>query len=171
MQVTETLAEGLKRELKVVIPASELASRLDAYLEDLKGKVNIKGFRPGKVPAGHLKRLYGRQATAEILNEMLTESTRKAVEERNEKPALQPEIDLPEGEAERILNGEADLAFTMSYDLLPEFEVIDFKTIEIERPIVEIDESEVDEQIQQIAENNKPFETKDGPPPMATVSS
>mgnify|MGYP002036358454 CR=1 FL=1 len=75
MQVTETLAEGLKRELKVVIPASELASRLDAYLEDLKGKVNIKGFRPGKVPAGHLKRLYGRQATAEILNEMLTEST------------------------------------------------------------------------------------------------
>ncbi|MAB00972.1 MAG: trigger factor [Stappia sp.] len=162
MQVTETLAEGLKRELKVVIPASELASRLDAYLEDLKGKVNIKGFRPGKVPAGHLKRLYGRQATAEILNEMLTESTRKAVEERNEKPALQPEIDLPEGEAERILNGEADLAFTMSYDLLPEFEVIDFKTVEIERPVVEIDESEVDEQIQQIAENNKPFETKDG---------
>jgi trigger factor len=163
MQVTETLAEGLKRELKVVIPASELASRLDTYLEDLKDKVKIKGFRPGKVPMAHMKRMYGRQATAEILNEMLNETTRKAVEERNEKPALQPEIDLPEGDAEAILNGSADIAFTMSYDILPEFEIIDFKAIEIERPVVEIDDAEVDEQIAQIAANNKPFTAKEGP--------
>lgn len=162
MQVTETLAEGLKRELKVVIPASELASRLDTYLDDLKDKVKIKGFRPGKVPAAHLKRLYGRQATAEILNDLLTETTRKAVEERNEKPALQPEIDLPEGDAEAILSGSADISFKMSYDILPEFELIDFKTVEIERPVVEISDAEIDEQIARIAENNKPFETKDG---------
>ncbi|SOC23845.1 trigger factor [Stappia indica] len=162
MQVTETLAEGLKRELKVVIPASELASRLDTYLDDLKDKVKIKGFRPGKVPAAHLKRLYGRQATAEILNELLNETTRKAVEERNEKPALQPEIDLPDGDAEAILSGSADISFKMSYDILPEFELIDFKTVEIERPVVEISDAEIDEQIAQIADNNKPFETKDG---------
>lgn len=162
MQVTETLAEGLKRELKVVIPASELASRLETYLDDLKDKVKIKGFRPGKVPAAHLKRLYGRQATAEILNDLLTETTRKAVEERNEKPALQPEIDLPEGDAEAILSGSADISFKMSYDILPEFELIDFKTVEIERPVVEIADAEIDEQIARIAENNKPFETKDG---------
>lgn len=162
MQVTETLAEGLKRELKVVIPASELASRLDTYLDDLKDKVKIKGFRPGKVPAAHLKRLYGRQATAEILNELLNETTRKAVEERNEKPALQPEIDLPDGDAEAILSGSADISFKMSYDILPEFELIDFKTVEIERPVVEISDAEIDEQIAQIADSNKPFETKDG---------
>lgn len=162
MQVTETLAEGLKRELKVVIPASELASRLDTYLDDLKDKVKIKGFRPGKVPAAHLKRLYGRQATAEILNELLNETTRKAVEERNEKPALQPEIDLPDGDAEAILSGSADISFKMSYDILPEFELIDFKSVEIERPVVEISDAEIDEQIAQIADNNKPFETKDG---------
>ncbi|WP_249690266.1 trigger factor [Stappia sp. WLB 29] len=162
MQVTETLAEGLKRELKVVIPASELASRLDTYLDDLKDKVKIKGFRPGKVPAAHLKRLYGRQATAEILNELLNETTRKAVEERNEKPALQSEIDLPDGDAEAILSGSADISFKLSYDILPEFELIDFKTVEIERPVVEISDAEIDEQIAQIADNNKPFETKDG---------
>lgn len=162
MQVTETLAEGLKRELKVVIPASELASRLETYLDDLKDKVKIKGFRPGKVPAAHLKRLYGRQATAEILNELLNETTRKAVEERNEKPALQPEIDLPDGDAEAILSGSADISFKMSYDILPEFELIDFKTVEIERPVVEIADAEIDEQIARIAESNKPFETKDG---------
>lgn len=162
MQVTETLAEGLKRELKVVIPASDLASRLDTYLEDLKGKVQIRGFRPGKVPMAHMKRMYGRQATAEILNEMITETTRSVVEERNEKPALQPEIDLPEGDAEAILEGSADIAYTMSYDILPEFEIIDFKTVQIERPVVEISDEEVDEQIAQIAENNKPFAEKDG---------
>ncbi|NRG18664.1 trigger factor [Rhizobiales bacterium] len=162
MQVTETLAEGLKRELKVVIPASDLSSRLDSYLDDLKGKVRINGFRPGKVPKAHLKRLYGRQAMAELLSNLIQESTQKAIEEREEKPALQPEIDLPEEEAEAILEGNADLAFKMSYDLMPEFELIDLSTLELERPIVEISDEEVEEQAMRIAEANRPYETKDG---------
>lgn len=162
MQVTETLAEGLKRELKVVIPASDLASRLDTYLNDLKGKVRINGFRPGKVPSGHLKRLYGRQAMAELLSNLIQETTQKAIDDRNEKPALQPDIDLPEEDAEAILEGKADLAFKMSYDLLPEFELIDFTALEIERPVVEIADEEVDEQIRRIAESNRPFTAKEG---------
>lgn len=162
MQVTETLADGLKRELKVVIPASDLASRLDSYLEDLKGKVKIKGFRPGKVPTAHLKRMYGRQAMAELVNNLIQETTQKAIDERNEKPALQPDIDLPDENAEAILDGKADLAFKMSYDLLPEFELIDFSTLELERPVVEIPEEEIDEQIKRIAESNRPFTTKEG---------
>lgn len=162
MQVTETLAEGLKRELKVVIPASDLSSRLDSYLDDLKGKVRINGFRPGKVPKAHLKRLYGRQAMAELLSNLIQESTQKAIEEREEKPALQPEIDLPEEEAEAILEGNADLAFKMSYDLMPEFELIDVSTLEIERPIVEISDEEVEEQAMRIADANRPYEAKEG---------
>ncbi len=162
MQVTETLAEGLKRELKVVIPATELANRLDSYLDDMKDKVRINGFRPGKVPMGHLKRLYGRQAMAELLSNMIGESSQKAVADRNERPALQPEIDLSDDEAEAILAGDADLAFKMNYDVLPDIEIVDFKGIEIERPVVEISEEEVDEQVAQIAESNKPFEPKDG---------
>ncbi|MBA5776490.1 trigger factor [Stappia sp. F7233] len=162
MQVTETLAEGLKRELKVVIPASDLASRLDSYIEDLKGKVQIKGFRPGKVPTAHLKRMYGRQAMAELVNNLIQETTQKAIDDRNEKPALQPDIDLPDDDAEAILDGKADLAFKMSYDLLPEFELIDFSSVELERPVVEIPEEEIDEQIRRIAESNRPFTTKEG---------
>ncbi len=162
MQVTETVAEGLKRELKVVVPASELATRLDAYLEDLKGKVRIKGFRPGKVPTAHLKRLYGRQAMAELLSNMISETSQKAISDRDEKPALQPDIDLPEEEAEAILAGDADLSYRLSYDLLPSFELVDFSTISIERPVVEIPDSEIDEQIARIAESNRPFTPKDG---------
>ena len=160
MQVTETLSEGLKRELKVVIPATELAAKLDTYLDELKSKVRINGFRPGKVPAAHLKRMYGRQAMAEILSNTIQETSQKAIEERNERPALQPEIDLPDNEAEAILEGNADLAFKMSYDLLPQFDIIDFSGIEIERPVVEISEEGVMEQVSSIAESNRPFESK-----------
>ncbi|AXS40825.1 trigger factor [Breoghania sp. L-A4] len=160
MQVTETLSEGLKRELKIVIPASDIAGKVDAYLEDMKSKAQIKGFRPGKVPISHLKRMYGRQATAEILDNMLNESTQKAVEDRSERPALQPEIDLPEGDAKKVMEEGADLAFTMTYEVLPEFEIIDFSDIEIERPIIEISEEGVMEQVEQIAAQSRPFEAK-----------
>lgn len=162
MQVTETLSEGLKRELKIDIPAGDLAEKLDAYMNDMKTKANIKGFRPGKVPMSHLKRLYGRQAMAEILSNAIQESTQKAVEDRSERPALNPEIDLPEEEAEKIVAGDADLSFKMTYDILPEFELVDFSTFEIERPVVEIEDSEVDERIAELAKNNVPYETKEG---------
>jgi len=162
MQVTETLAEGLKRELKIEIPAGDLASKLDAYMDDMKSKAQIKGFRPGKVPVAHLKKMYGRQAMAEILSNTIQETTQKAIEDRKERPALNPDIDLPEEDAEKILAGDADLSFKMSYDILPDFEVVDFSGIEIERPVVEVAEAEVDERINDIAQNSKPFDTKEG---------
>ncbi|WP_068316264.1 trigger factor [Polycladidibacter hongkongensis] len=161
MQVTETLAEGLKRELKVVVPAADLASRLDAYLLDMKDKVKINGFRPGKVPVAHIKKLYGRQAMAELISNLINETTGKTLEERKEKPAQQPEIDLPDADAEAVLAGDKDLSFAISYETLPEFELIDFASVELERPIVEISEEEVDEQVKQIAESNRPFEARD----------
>lgn len=162
MQVTETLAEGLKRELKIDIPAGDLAAKLDAYMEDLKSKAQIKGFRPGKVPVAHLKKMYGRQAMAEILSNTIQETSQQAIEDRSERPALTPNIDLPDEEAEKILAGDADLSFTMSYDLLPDFEIMDFSKISIERPVVDVADEEVDTQIAEIAKNNVPFEEKKG---------
>lgn len=160
MQVTETLSEGLKRELKIVIPATELASKLDSYLDELKDKVRINGFRPGKVPAAHMKRMYGRQAMAEIVSTTIQESSLKAIEDRSERPALQPDIDLADDQAEAIIEGTADLAFKVIYDLLPTFDIVDFSTIELEREIVEISEAGVMEQVEAIAANNRPFVSK-----------
>ena len=162
MQVTETLSEGLKRELKIDIPAGDLATKLEDYMADLKSKANIKGFRPGKVPVAHLKKMYGRQAMAEILSNTIQETTQQAVEERSERPALTPEIDLPEEEAEKIMAGDADMSFKMPSDVLPEFEIVDFAGFEIERPVVEIADEEVDTQVADIAKNNTPFDTRDG---------
>ncbi|WP_029063388.1 trigger factor [Labrenzia sp. DG1229] len=162
MQVTETLSEGLKRELKIDIPAGDLATKLEDYMADLKSKANIKGFRPGKVPVGHLKKMYGRQAMAEILSNTIQETTQNVVEERSERPALTPEIDLPEEDAEKIMAGDADLSFKMTYDVLPVFEIVDFAGFDIERPVVEIADEEVETQVADIAKNNTPFDTKDG---------
>lgn len=164
MQVTETNTDGLKREFKVVVPADELGERLVERLNSLKDEVRIRGFRPGKVPINHLRKLYGRSAMAEIVQAMLGEVARKTLDERGERAATPPDYDLPEGdgETESILTGGADLAYTMSYEILPEVVLGDFKKIEVERPVVDVDEADVETQLQQLAESGRSFDAKTG---------
>ncbi|PLW77455.1 trigger factor [Cohaesibacter celericrescens] len=164
MQVTETLSEGLKRELKVVVPASDLESRLVAKIDEIKGQININGFRPGKVPAAHVRKVHGKALMGEIVQELIGETTRTTLEERAEKSAMQPQYKLTEDEAEanKIMDGKADLEFDIIYEVLPAIEVADVSGIEIERPVVEVEDSEVDERLSQIAESSRPFEAKDG---------
>ena len=100
MQINETLSDGLKRGLTVTIPASELGSRLSERLDQLKDRVRIKGFRPGKVPVSHLRRVYGKAAMAEIVQSLLGETTQQAISERGERAAMQPKVAMTEDEAE-----------------------------------------------------------------------
>jgi trigger factor len=159
MQVNETLSEGLKRALTVIIPASELDTRLADRLADLKNKVRIKGFRPGKVPVNHLRRVYGKSAMAEVVESVVGESTRKALSERNERAAMQPKVAMTEDEAEatQILEGRADLTFTLEYEVLPEYELGDFKGLKIERPVVRVSDEEVEERLKQVSESARPY--------------
>lgn len=161
MQVNETLNEGLARELEVTIPVTTLNEKLDTYLNDMKTKVRINGFRPGKVPISHLKRVYGKQAMAEIVNETMSDTIRTTLEGREEKPAMQPDIDLDDAVAEKSLSGEADLTFKLNYEILPTFEIGDFSVIKLERPVAEVADEEVDSQIQTIADGNRPFEARE----------
>mgnify|MGYP000424454523 CR=1 FL=1 len=121
MQVTETLNEGLKRKLAVVIPAKDLNERLDARLDELKGKATLKGFRPGKVPVSHLKKVYGRSAMSEVMTDAINSTVQKTLEERSERAAVQPKVDLTEDQAEinRVLEGQADLVLLDAPPLLP----------------------------------------------------
>ncbi|SON56031.1 Trigger factor [Hartmannibacter diazotrophicus] len=160
MQVTEKVSDGLKRQLEIVVPASELADKLDTYLNDLKGRVQLKGFRPGKVPLGHVKKLYGKSAMAEIVNTTIGETTSEALKERGEKSAIQPAIDLADEEAEKVLDGGVDLAFSMSYEIIPEFEVASIEGITIERPIADVSDEEVEEQLKKIAEGSVTYEPR-----------
>jgi trigger factor len=164
MQVTETLSEGLKREFKVVVPAEELDSRLVAKLEELKGTANIKGFRPGKVPVQHLRRLVGRQTMSEIVNDILREQTNAILAERGERAALQPSYDLTEDEkeAEKVLDAKADLEFSMRYEVLPKVELGDFKSIKIERPVVDVPDEEIEANLLRLAQANATYSEKKG---------
>ena len=163
MQVTETLNEGLKRELKVVVGAEELASQLAAKLNEIKDQVRVRGFRPGKVPAAHLKRLYGRSLMAEVVQKTVDESSQKIVAERDEKPAYQPQVVLPESqeEVEKIIEGQGDLTFTMSFEVVPPFEVGDFTTIELEKEVATVDDANVDEALSTMSQHYREFEPRE----------
>jgi len=160
MQVTETANSGLKRELKVVINADELDGKLEARLVDLKDKVQIKGFRPGKVPVNHLRKIYGRSVMAEVLQEAVNESSRNALDERNERPAFEPEIALTEDkeEIDQIMDGKADLAYTMSFEILPEFELEDFSKFKFEKMVADVSEEEHQRGIDQVLANQTDYE-------------
>jgi len=160
MQVTETEANGLKRELQIVIPATELGQRLDTYLEDLKGRARIKGFRPGKVPVTYLRQIYGKSAMAEIVNTVIGESTKKALEDRSEKSVTEPKVDLSDSEAEKVLAGGSDLTFSATYEVMPAFELSPLEGIAIERPVASADDAEVQEQLERLAEQQRAYEPR-----------
>lgn len=163
MEATELLNEGLKRQYRVVVPAAELEKRLDAKLAEMAKTVRLPGFRPGKVPVKHLKRLYGRQVMAEILDEAVREGVQRVLSDNNLKAAHQPDVALEEGGNEKvddILAGKADLTFTMTFEITPEVEVKDFSGIELTRYKVKVPDEDVDEAIARIAEHFKDYEDK-----------
>ncbi len=164
MQVTETVNDGLLRELTITIPQQDMESQLVGRLEDLKGQVRLNGFRQGKVPVSHLRKIYGKQAMAEIVNEIINKRTGEVLVERGEKAAQQPSVTMTEdeGEAEQILAGKRDFEFKVSYEVLPEFEVPALDKLEVERPIAEVSDDEVDEQALAIAETARPYSEKSG---------
>jgi trigger factor len=164
MQVTETLNSGLKREIKVTVPAGDMEAKLMERLNDAKGKVRINGFRPGKVPIPHLRKVYGKSFMAEVVNEILSNSTRHIIADRGEKAAMQPEVTMTEDEkeAEKILAGGTDFEFQLSYEIIPTIEIKDFTGISVKRQVFDVPDSEIDEQVKRVAESSRSYETKAG---------
>ena len=164
MQVTETLNKGLERELTIVVPKDDLAGKLAERLEDMKGKVKINGFRQGKVPLSHIRKLYGRQLMAEIVNDIVSKRSGEVLKERNEKAAQQPEISMTEDEkaAEEILAGNQDFEFKLAYEVMPEITVPDLSKLKVERPVAEASDKEVEEQVERIAESARTYSEKKG---------
>src|SRR6202161_2132723 len=160
MQVTETSADGLKREYRVVVPASDLAAKVDEKLDDLKGRVQLRGFRPGKVPVAHLKRIYGKAAMAEVIEAAVREANSKIVTDNGYKLATEPKVVPDEGAVEGVIEGKSDLAYKVEIEILPPIPHADFKTIKLERLTAEVTDPEIDEALQRIADANRPFVAK-----------
>ncbi len=161
MQVTEISAQGLRREYKVVLPAADLASRLEGELVGMKDKVKINGFRPGKVPMAHLKRLYGRSLMGEVVQNAVNEANRKIVEDNKLRLALEPKIDLSsdQAEVERAMEAQGDLSFTVAVETIPTFETGTFDDITLERQVAEVSDEDVAAAVNRLADQNRVFET------------
>ncbi len=162
MDVTETLSDGLKREFQVQVPAADLEARMTERLGELKDRVQLRGFRPGKVPVAHLKKIYGKAVMAETVEAVIRELNAKIVSDRGLKLAMEPKVTIPneETEVEKIIGGQSDLAYTLALEVLPKIELADFKGIKLERQVAEVTDAQINEALEKIAEQNRPFAAK-----------
>ncbi|MCA1410146.1 trigger factor [Bradyrhizobium sp. NBAIM20] len=162
MQVTETLSEGLKHEFKISVPASDLDAKAGAKLVDLKDKVRINGFRPGKVPVSHLKKVYGRSVMAETIDQTIRDTNTQLFSERGFRLATEPKITMPseQAEVEELLSGKTDLTYTVAIEVVPAIALADFKSFQVEKPVADVTDADVDEAIKRIADSNRTYAAK-----------
>ncbi len=169
MQVTEIEAQGidaqgagangLKRQFQVLLAAQELEERLTTELSGMKDKVQLKGFRPGKVPVAHLRKVYGRSVMAEVVQNAVNEANRKIVSDNGLKLAMEPKVEFPTDQAEvdKALDAKADLAFKVALEVMPTFELADLSDVSLTKLVAKPSDAEVDEALARMAGQNRPF--------------
>src|SRR5918998_4263685 len=135
LQIVEKSGEGLSRVYGVTVPAQDLTSKLEAKIKEITPQLRLKGFRPGKVPPAHVKRMYGKELMKEIVQDALNESSQKALDQNKVRPAGQPELDLDESTIEKVIAGQADLSYEVKVDVMPDFEPVDVSTLSLTRPV------------------------------------
>jgi trigger factor len=162
MQVTETLSEGLKREFQVLLAANELEDRLTNELSGMKDKVQLKGFRPGKVPVAHLRKVYGRSVMADVLQNAVNEANQKIITDNNLKLALEPQVEFPSDKSvvDKALDAKSDLAFKVALEVLPSFELADLSDVSLTKYVATPSDAEVDEALERMAGQSRPFSDK-----------
>ncbi len=151
MKVTVENKKGLNKDLKVFIDKETMNSYMDEKYEEIKGTVNLKGFRPGKVPKEILKRQFGKAIFSEVLDKVLKETSTKALEEKKIKPAGQPKLDL------KTYGEDKDLEYVLSITELPKVEIKSLENIKFDEYTVKIENGETDKRINEIAKNQPNF--------------
>jgi trigger factor len=156
MQITETVSEGLHREFKVHIGRADLEARLTGRIEEMKPRVHLKGFRPGKAPVSFLKKSFGKSMMGEIVDEAVNESSKRALEDNGLKPAFPPRVQLG-SDIEEVAQGKSDLEFTLAVDLMPDFEPAEISGLQVEKLVSEVTDKEVDDAVYRLAEQSRGY--------------
>ena len=161
MQIVEKSVEGLSRVYGVTVPSALLAEKVEARIAEITPTLNLKGFRPGKVPTAHVRKMFGRSLMSEVVEQTITETTQKVLADNNLRPAGEPDL-RPEGDIQQVVEGKADLAYEIALEVIPEFEPADFSGIALKRPVYEPTDKEVDEAVAELAESSKTYEPRKG---------
>jgi trigger factor len=160
MQVTEKAFEGLSRSYGVLVPASELGALLDARIAEIAPTLNLKGFRPGKAPTAHIRRMYGKAIMGELVEKTLNETSQQLLDERRLRVASRPEL-KPASDMDAVIAGKEDLAYDLDVEVMPEFEPTDVSALTLTRPVYEPSEDEVDEALAELVTQNRTYEARE----------
>ena len=158
MEAVES-ADGLSRTFKVSVPKADIQKRLDDRIEEIRPQMNLKGFRPGKVPASHVRKMFGKSIMGEVVEALVKETSQKTIEEADLRMAGQPEMQM-DSNMDEVIAGDSDLSYQMHVDIMPEFEPVDVTTLTITRPVAEITDAELDERLGTIAEANLKYNNR-----------
>ena len=154
MKIAETVNEGLKRAYTLTIPAKDIEARVDAEVTKVAPQIRMPGFRPGKVPANLVKKMHGPQLMQDALNTAIQEGVQKVIGDNALRPAMQPSVELADG-----YEPGKDAKVTVALEILPQVPTPSIDKLKLERLTVEPDQKVIDEQLQQLAGNNKRFES------------
>jgi trigger factor len=161
MEVVEKTHEGLSRSYAVRVPASDLGAALDARIAEILPTLNLKGFRPGKVPAAHVRRMYGKALMGEVVEKTLNETSQKVLSDNQLRIAAQPDL-KPVSDMDQVIAGREDLAYDLDVEVMPEFEPANVEEIDLERLVYEPEDSEVDEAMERLVAESRTFEPRTG---------
>jgi len=159
MQIKELKAEGLSHTYSVTVPKEDLSAKLDAKIKEMQPQVSLKGFRPGKVPVTHIKKMFGQSIMKDVVEEMVNESSQKAINDNNIRPAGQPKIDL-RANGEEVTKGTADLEYQMTVESIPEFEPVEPESLKFTRLKYEAKDADIDERLAELGKGQKTYKKK-----------
>ncbi|GLQ19298.1 trigger factor [Algimonas porphyrae] len=159
MDIKELEADGLTKKYQVTVTKEALEEKLDAKIKEMQPQVSLKGFRPGKVPASHIRKMFGQSIMKDVVEEVLNETSQQAINDNKLRPAGQPQIDL-RANGEDVTNGKADLEYNMTVESIPEFEAVDPATLKFTRLVTELDDAIVDERLAELAKGQKTYKKK-----------
>ena len=159
MNVKELKSEGLSKTFEVSVSKEDLQGKLEAKIKEMQPQVSLKGFRPGKVPTSHIRKMFGQSIMRDVVEETVNETSQQAINDNKLRPAGTPKVDL-RANGEDVTKGKADLEYTMTVELIPDFDVADFEKLKFTRLTSEVDDKAVEERIKKLAEGSKSYKKK-----------
>jgi len=159
MNIKELKAEGLSKTFAITVPKEDLDTKLQAKIKEMQPQVSLKGFRPGKVPVAHIRKMFGQSIMKDVVEETVNETTQQAINDNKIRPAGQPQVDL-RANGEEVTKGTADLEYQLTVESIPEFEPVDPETLKFTRLTHEADDKELEEEVAKLGEGQKSYKKK-----------
>jgi trigger factor len=160
MQIVEKPAEGLSRSYGVTVPAAELGAALDARIAEITPTLKLKGFRPGKVPQAHVRRLYGKALMSEVVEKTLNDTSQQVLNDAQLRIASRPDL-KPVSDMEQVIAGREDLAYDIEIEVMPDFEPIDVSTLTLDRLVYHSSDEEMEAALAEVVAQNRTFEARE----------